>query len=389
MYLSKINPFLPKSYKYEKKNKAKIISWNFLDLTIPKSDYILWFNILVEALEKLDHIVESNDDVKSISDWPKWVQFPTTEKFEEIQISRFLKLGQHEIETHNVTDHNWRQLLWNLRWANSTEKDEWVAILMEQIFMYWEDLYKTDVDWDYIIDINKVYINSNFIKTLMWELLNDAWLIDFLELSEKIDPDVISPIDRFYRLKRNNKKNVQHKDTTYTRWLFKAINEINLFIKTKWKKWINPEDLFIGKISFDETEKLKNIKKTKIKNWEKIKMIKPLFISDAVYYIVNEKLKWNDWNITWDEFYKYLKGKYPIFQLSKEFISSVSYKTKRNVYGIVDIILKNIWKQQIESITKTKKSTNRLLLNIVWWYYNPKIETVREWMRDEARKNAT
>ena len=388
LYLDKINPFLAKSYKYEKKEKAKSIAWDFLDLKIPKSDYILWFNILVEALEKLEHIVESNEDVKSISDWPKWVQFPTTEKFEDIKISRFLKLGQHEIETHNVTDHNWRQLLWNLRWAKSTEKDEWVAILMEQIFMYWEELYKIDADWDSIIDITKVYINSNFIKTLMWELLNDAWLIDFLELSEKIDPDVISPIDRFYRLKRNNKKHVQHKDTTYTRWLFKAIDEINLFIKTKWKKWINPEDLFIGKISFEETEKLKNIKKEKIKKWEKIEMIKPLFISDAVYYVVNEKLKWNDWNITWDKFYNYLKNKYQIFQFSRELIAKVSYKTKRNVYGIVDIILKNIWKQQIESIISTKETTNKMLLNIVWWYYNPKIQNVRAKMNDESRKNA-
>ena len=388
LYLDKINPFLSKSYKYEKKEKAKSIAWDFLDLKIPKSDYILWFNILVEALEKLEHIVESNEDVKSISDWPKWVQFPTTEKFEDIKISRFLKLGQHEIETHNVTDHNWRQLLWNLRWAKSTEKDEWVAILMEQIFMYWEELYKIDADWDSIIDITKVYINSNFIKTLMWELLNDAWLIDFLELSEKIDPDVISPIDRFYRLKRNNKKHVQHKDTTYTRWLFKAIDEINLFIKTKWKKWINPEDLFIGKISFEETEKLKNIKKEKIKKWEKIEMIKPLFISDAVYYVVNEKLKWNDWNITWDKFYNYLKNKYQIFQFSRELIAKVSYKTKRNVYGIVDIILKNIWKQQIESIISTKETTNKMLLNIVWWYYNPKIQNVRAKMNDESRKNA-
>jgi|TARA_Y100001960_G_C14352040_1_gene670040 hypothetical protein len=53
--------------------------------------------------------------------------------------------------------------------------------------------------------------------------------MEFLEISEKIDPDIIPPIERFKRLKRNNRAGVQHKDTTYTRGLLKAISHVNLY----------------------------------------------------------------------------------------------------------------------------------------------------------------
>ena len=391
-YLEKIKPHLPEGYKYESKIKPEAIKWDFLKLDLPKKDYILWFNIFVEALEKLEHIVESNNQVWSISDGPKWVQFPTNEKFNHIKIDRFLLLWEHEIETHNITDYNWKQLLGNLRWSKSTEKDEWVAMLMEQLFMYWKGLYKIDNDWDQIIDIEKIRINSYFTKTLMWELLEDDDLLDFLELSEKFDPDVITAQDRFDRLKRNNKKHVQHKDTTYTRWLFKAIKEINKFIKSKWEEWINPEDLFLWKISFNETAKLKSIKEAKEKAWENIEIIKPLFISDAVYYAVTEKLKWESWTITWEWFYKYLSEKYPIFNFTEEQVKAVSYETKRNVYWIVNILLKNISQNDIKNIWKQNPVFNtqiwdKILSVINNQYQNP-IEKVRKKMHPD-RKNAS
>ena len=390
-YLNKIKPYLPKWYKYQLKEKPKSIDWDFLNIELPKKDYILWFNIFVEALEKLEHIVESNNEIWSISDGPKWVQFPTNEKFSHIQIDRFLLLWEHEIETHNITDYNWKQLLGNLRWSRSTEKDEWVAMLMEQLFKYWKGLYKIDEDWDQIIDIEKIRINSYFTKTLMWELLEDDDLLDFLKLSEKFDPDVITAQDRFDRLKRNNKRHVQHKDTTYTRWLFKAIKEINKFIKSKWKEWINPEDLFLGKISFDETKKLKKIKESKEKNWENIEIIKPLFISDAVYYAVTEKLKWESWTITWEWFYKYLSEKYPIFNFTEEHVKAVSYETKRNVYWIVNI-LKNIAENDIKNIWKQNPVFNtqmwNQILNVISNQYKNPIEKVRKKMHPD-RKNAT
>ncbi|MFK7779851.1 MAG: hypothetical protein QM490_01775 [Candidatus Gracilibacteria bacterium] len=398
-YLEQINQYLPVGYKYESKEKPKQIDGEFLDYDIPRKDYMLAFNLLVESLEKLEHIVESNEGTGSISDGPKGVQFPTTDKFDYIKILRFFKLGNHEIETHNITDYNGKQVIGNLRGANSTEKDEGVAILMEQLFTYGNELYKVDKNGDTIIDIDKIEISPNFIKILMGELLDNNELLDFLELSEKIDSDIISPTDRYIRLKRNNKAGVQHKDTTYTRGLFKAIDEINKYIKSKGKKGIGPEDLFLGKISFKETQKLKNIKEAKEKksldeidktdedSQENIKILKPLFISDAVYFIVGEKLKGEKGNINSIEFYKYLQKKYPIFNFTLEEIENISFKTKRNVYGIVNILLKTIGRQQISNITQENKKTVKNLINIVGEQYNPKIRFVKRKLHP-SRRNA-
>lgn len=390
-YLWKIKEILPENYIYNKKHKPKEIDDDFLETDIPKTDYILWFNILVESLEKLEHIVESNISAKSISDWPKWVQFPTSDKFSNIKMLRFFKLWNHEIETHNITDYNSRQLLWNLRWANSTKKDEWLAMLMEQLFIYWKELFIIDENWNKIIDKQKIQINSYFTKTLMWELLNNEEFFEFLELSELIDPDVIPPIDRFFRLKRNNKKSVQHKDTTYTRWLFEAIDNINKYITTKGKKWIKPEDLFLWKISFEETKKLKNIKERKQKDKEnncwKLDIIHPLFISDAVYFIISKKLKDEKVKISSAWFLEHLKEKYPIFDFKKEQIDNISLKTKKNIYWIVNIMMKNIKEQELDKIVRTREQYNKTILNIISNKYNSKIELVRNKMIEE-RKNA-
>ncbi len=384
-YLKKMLPYLPEGYKYVEKVEPKAIDNSFLETDFLRSDYILWFNILIEALEKLEHIVESNSDVASISDWPKGVYFPTSAKFAKMNILRFFKLANHEIETHNITDYNWRQLIWNLRWAWSIEKDEWVAMLMEQLFMYWEELYKIDENWNKIIDRDKIQINSYFSKIFMWELLDeDKELMDFLNIYEKLEADVIPPKARLDRLKRNNKSHVQHKDTTYTRWLFKAVDNINLFITSKWKKWINPKDLFIWKVSFDETSTLKNIAKQKEKNWEDLELLTPLFISDAVLFAVEEKLKWRNGNISWENFYKYLQNKYPIFNFSKEQIKAVSHTTKTNVFWIVEIILKRVWLDAAKNIS----SDNTAIQYIIWDTHQYNIKKVKDKMKSSERKNA-
>lgn len=384
-YLKKLENLLLKWYKYKEKEKPKIIDEKFLNFDLPQKDYLLWFNLLIEALEKLESVVETNQTVWSISDWPKWVQFPISEKFKNIKIIRFLKLWNHEIETHDITNYNSKQLLWNLRWKNSIEKDEWLAILMEQLFIYGKSLYKIDEKtWKLIIDINKIQISNNFVKILFWEILNNDELIEFLELSNIIEPDIISVKDRFFRLKRNNKNNVQHKDTTYTRWLLKAVKKINNYILSDWKKWIAPEDLFIWKISFEETEKLKRIKEYKINSWEKIDLIKPLFIADVIYYSIKQKLlHWKNTKINSQNFYKYLQDKYPLFNFSKEQIDSISFKTKSNINWIINILLKNISKQLVNEITKN----NKKIMNILSNQYEPKIKYIANKLHPN-RKNA-
>lgn len=419
-YLSKIKPYLPEWYTYKQKEKPKRIAWDFLDFEIPRKDYMLWFNITIEALEKLEHVVESSDTAWSISDWPKWVQFPTKNEFDSITIKRFFTLSKHEIETHIISDYNWRQLLWYLRWAWSLEKDEWVAKLMEALFLYWNELFVTDEDWDTIIDINKLEVSPMYIRTLMWEILDNDNYLNFLLLTENIDKDKINPLNRYYRNKRNHKLWVQHKDATYVKWLFKAAKEINKYIKSKWKEWIAPEDLFLWKISFEETPKLKNIQRAqdkalKIENIKKStlskvkktleetdltdetkeeepengnRILKPLFISDAVYFIITQKLEWKKWNITSWEFHKYLKDKYPIFNFTIKEIENISYKTKRNVYWIVNILLRIISKKQISNITQTNKKAVKKLINMTNTSYLYKIQKTREKMHPDRRKAA-
>ncbi|MDD2871255.1 MAG: hypothetical protein PHS49_04655 [Candidatus Gracilibacteria bacterium] len=264
-----------------------------------------------------------------------------------------------------------------------------VAMLMEQLFMYGSELYKIDEEsGEQIIDINKIEISGNFIKTLMGELLENEELKEFLELSEIIDPDIISVNDRFLRLKRNNKYGVQHKDTTYIRGLLKAVLEVNKYIISDGKEGIAPEDLFLGKISFEETDSLKKIKQEKEKSGEKLNLLKPLFISDAVYYIISERLKSIDGEkvkINSLGFHKYLQEKYPIFNFTKEQIEHISRHTKENVSGLVNLLLKSISEQQFLKIPQNK--VNNSILEILENQYNPKIERVRKKLHPD-RKNA-
>lgn len=385
-FLNAMKVYLPEWYSYQPKEPAQRIPGNFLDFDVKKSDYILGFNVLVEALEKLGHIIESNKDAKSISDGPRWVQFPTTKEFETIKMLRFFKLWHHEIETHSITDYNGKQLIWNLRGAQSTEKDEWVAMLMEQLFMHGTSLYKISQNWKQIIDRNKIHINSNFWKILIGEIVDNDELMEFLELSHKLSTDIISPRDRYYRLKRNNYSWVQHKDTTYTRWLMKTVDIINEYILSDWVSGTPPEDLFIGKISFRETEKLKSIMEKKIQAWENIQLVKPLFISDAVYYAIREKLEWRSGNISWENFYTFLQEKYPMFDFSQEQINQVSYKTKRCVFGIVDLMLKNIQESQIENILQwenIQEHKKDIFKNKKW--YKMKKQAIRKKLSKERQ----
>jgi hypothetical protein len=48
--------------------------------------------------------------------------------------------------------------------------------------------------------------------------------------------------------------------------------------------------MFIGKISFDETEKLKRLKNLKKQRGIEIEELLPIFVSDAVYFVIEHTL---------------------------------------------------------------------------------------------------
>jgi hypothetical protein len=352
-YIIKIKNYLPLGYVFKKHIITPKIESKYLWYTLDRADYLLAFNMLVDSFGTLHHIVKSNEHTGSISDGPEWTYFPLHEKFDTITLERFLKLWMHEIETHSVTHNNSLDILWNLRGSNSTKKDEGLAMLMEQLFIYGENILSKHISWIKLLDKNKLEINSYLSKTLMWEILDNTDFLRFLELSEIIDPDTVSPHERFMRLKRNNLNGVQHKDTAYTRGLLQAIDEINLHTLTQWKKWISAEDLFIWKISFEETDKFKQLKNIKQEKWIQLNDLKPIFVSDAVYYIIEHKINGKDDNLNEQDFLKYLQKKYPLLWFINELDLSIYFWKYSRVIWIANILLNTIEKQHHTSIPKT------------------------------------
>ncbi len=347
-YLNKVMPYFPEGYKFSPKEVPHKIDAEFLEKNISREDYLSAFNLVSWSFKGMIHTAQSDPNAASISDGPDGVDFPATKKFDQITLERFMKLSNHEFETHCVTDQNNKSLLWNLRWAESTTKDEWIAILMEHILLYGNALYKEE-DGKTIIDKSKLQINTNFFKILMCEVLNSEELEDFLELSYKVKKDIISPSDRYKRLKRNNKNHGQHKDTSYTRWALQAVDEINKYIKSEWKEWISLENMFIWKISFKETNSLVKLKEIKEKKWESMTILKPLFIAEAVYYFMSNRSeileeKWKG-NFSREKFITYLQNKYPIIDFNDELLDDISFWVKRRVLEISKMFTKAIENQ--------------------------------------------
>lgn len=347
-YLKKIEEYLPKDYVFVPKVSLQNIRKSYFEYELDRRDYILAFNMLIDAFGKMNHVIQSDEYVGSISDGPEGIFFPVHEKFDSISIERFFRLAMHEIETHSLTDHNTIALLWNMRGSNSTEKDEGLAILMELFFIYWTNILTKNKNWDTIINIETI-INNRLLRVLMWEILNNDDLYEFLDIIQCIDPDTISIEDRYRRLKRNNRVSVQHKDTSYTRGLFKAVNQINLFINTKWKEGISIKDLFIWKISFEETKKFKYLKEC---TWDNSQDLLPIFVSDAVHYCIEHELKWI-WNlISPNDFINYLKEKYPLFDFINEIDKDIYFGKYSRIFWITNILLQTISHKKIENIFK-------------------------------------
>lgn len=378
-YLDKLKNYLPKNYQFIKKPQTLKIQGAYLEYDLQRVDYILAFNMLIDAFGSMHHIVRSDMNAWSISDGPEGVYFPMNEKFNTITIERFFKLWMHEIETHSVTDHNSRAILGNLRWSNSTKKDEGTAILMEQLFLYGRNILTKNSEWELRIDSSKLQINGYFWKTLMWEILSNENFKEFLELSEIIDPDIIPPAERYKRLKRNNRDWVQHKDTTYTRGLLQAVKEINLYLDTQGNKGLSPEDLFVWKISFEETHKFKKLKELKAQAWEKIENLKPIFVSDAVHYVIEKKLQWLDDHINPNDFLEHLQYKYPLLDFIQEIDTEIYFKKNSRILWISNVLLQIISNKKVQNIFESADDKQKNILEKIFQIqYQPMINDVHD-----------
>jgi hypothetical protein len=184
---------------------------------------------------------------------------------------------------------------------------------------------------------------------LMCEILDNNQLLDFLELSHKIIWWNISPKSRYDRLKRNNYIYGQHKDVLYLRWLFQAIDEINKYILSDGKQWISMQDMFIWKVSFEDTSKFKRLRElsTEISEnpWDSHELLQPKFIAETILYLLKRDLVTQDWKISKEfsqsNFLAYLQEKYPIIDISDDVFNNITYTTKKSVYQVLQILTRH------------------------------------------------
>ncbi|MDD2907682.1 MAG: hypothetical protein PHH98_03500 [Candidatus Gracilibacteria bacterium] len=356
-YIKRIKNYLPNGFQYKEPTKLENRISDLEKYNLSQRDYILGFNLFIEAFSKMDFNVETNPFVKSISDGPNGFQIPTSEKFQKFTLTRFLLLNAHENETHNISEYNSKNIIGNTRGKDSTTKEEGVAKLMENMLKFGNQLFKIDLDaGKTIFDLEKFEMADNFVKTLFGEVLQNAELLDFLQLYEKIKKDIISPKDRFDRLKRSNNKGVQHKDTTYTRGLFQVASEINKYILSDGETGIEFYDLFIAKVGLGDIKKVKEIKDSK-----GIETLKPIFSSDIVYFFIRNNLDGKKTDL--DKFLDYLKNKYPILDFTQEIIDLIVNETHTSINGIINLGLKNIYDQEInKTISETRKKVSKVLI---------------------------
>lgn len=251
------------------------------------------------------------DERSSIYDWENWLYIPTDSSYDTLTTKRVLELIQHEIESHYLNLENNRKILWNFRWAWNLEKEEWLAMVSEAI-----------LKWQRLEDIEIVH---TFPKILIWELYEWNALRRFLDIDNKISPDKWYNW-RYLRLKRNYPLDypwVQHKDSTYTRWIKKIIEYI--------KSWNDINDLYLWKVSFSNIWDIKSIIEESNLEWQSIK--NPLLIGEVILFMLKKDSK-----ITRDNFINYISQKYNFINLWKNNIHNASYSVKKNVYKIIQII---------------------------------------------------
>lgn len=311
--------------KEYKKPESKLDKYK--NILVEDIKYIPIFNILLE-IQWINQKAIQNSEVWSISDWPNFIEFPTSKEYKKLNIARILKLNSHEWEAHGVNEENNKKIIWNIRWAKSTEKEEWLAILMENMLEFWEDIFKLDYLKRKVIDINKCNLWFRLPLTLIWELSSNNEFIEFLELARKLWMLKWDVKTEFFRFKRSNKYGVQHKDVIYTRWFFKVVNIINKNIRN-WGA-INFENLFLWKFWLKDLEKAKRIiELSNINN-----LTKPRFNSDRIIYI------FETWDTSEEWFINYLEKKYNFVDFSKDKLELYLKQTKSKIIEIVQQIKK-------------------------------------------------
>jgi len=328
-YLEKAEKYLPENYIYkfkkEEKNTEDNTNTEYLSNRISREKYI---QILQDVFDLLKLDIEVRIEERgSIYDWEYHLWIPKNEKYNFLTIKRILELISHEIEAHTVNLRNNQKLIWYFRSAANLEKEEGIAIVMENL-----------LNWK---KIDNIWVPQHFSKVFMGEFLSWRELKEFLNLNNKIHPDT-GHAWRFLRLKRNYDLNlpwVQHKDTSYGRWALKVV-ELLKKIKTWEEKEIEVRDLFLAKVWFKDILKAKKLMRLKWLEYNDLTM--PLFIWEFVKYLfeieANNKNSRNKIKISQENFIKKLRKKYDFINFDKIEIPVISFFEKKKIYNIIKTI---------------------------------------------------
>ncbi len=379
-YIAKLQSLSPEYQpKIRKKPKSVIDKkWKEVNIDIGDVKDNLNNNLIATDIQTwyMPHRAYFDKNVSGFTDTAKWLWVPHNKELKTKTAFDTIRLMWHENEQHWVSLVSHEILVWNIRWKQNLEVVEWTAMLWEELFEYWENMYTDWVDKNWkkvkIIDLEKISYVQNFPKTIMEEILTDEEFFDFLELQHKIEPDTTDPINRYLRFKRTG---FQRKDITYTTWKLKAAQYINDVIT--WEKEWNFSDLYLWKVWFDDLDNIKILKNNldeknkELTDDKKIKLPENLFFSEAALFGVTQKEKWEDINS--DLFFKYLEKKYPSFDFSKEKIDSISFWFKKQLLWTINTITtaidtherKNKWHISSRQVKKARKKvsikTNKIL----------------------------
>lgn len=223
----------------------------------------------------------------SVYDWPDFLDIPDNDKFNTLPLNRILKLITHEILWHYISQRNHEKYFWEIRWEWNVEKDEWMAMLLETIMHRWENIFSANP------------ISPEFSTLFAWEILETSEYLDFIDIYWDVTRKLTTNEARLIRYKRNQPLNwiwVQHKDTTYVRWLMKITEYLknwwNIFKLINWKFWL--KDIESWKVDFTQNNDF----------------LITFFIVDIIIYKVLQKNWLIKEKLDKNSFKEYLKRKY-------------------------------------------------------------------------------
>lgn len=244
------------------------------------------------------------DDTGNFRVSDKWIHIP--QSLDKIQLIALLRLIVHEIETHMICNYNNNITVWTFKGANHTSKEESLAVISEEVLIG--------------TDLSILKYSGMIPVILMWELLQGEEFWQFMNIYTTLRREKLNPLS-FVRFKRNYSFSlpwVQHKDTSYFRW----ITEIFEYLKS----WESVNNLYIWNISLEDTKEIAD--KINGKN----KQLKfPLMIGEIILYSMKHH------SIHHENFMKYLEEKYSFTKLQWG-LSRLTLSQKKKLMQVLNLI---------------------------------------------------